>query len=904
MLRRARRSASAYPALASLLFACAPTDRPLPAIELLGSRLVIGRDPAERLWVFDATRAPRLWVDGAWAAGLSLVLRAPSGDQALDFVVEVRGETTLVTTSTLPATPGARLCVMDGARVHRAWPVEVHEPPEAWTPLATAAAARARGDYAGARAALDAVTHPTSAQAYWLQVERARIAHNGGDLDAGVRAWTRAADQARELGWVEEVGRALRAAAFLAWTQLDLDTQDRLLTEAERADIEAGARLGPVRSRYHRGLRALEIQDARAAEEALASAASNAWALGEDADWANATTALADALQRSGRHAEALEVLARVEPYYRARQVDRREYARFRLTQAWILTRAMAQGAAPVDFARPRAIWQEVLESTANGRDPLRRANCLSNLAWIAVLSGDLDEADVQLRAARQADPALTGEHGVFVRLMEAELALARRQPRRALELLGAMQRAADPSDLELAWQLSFGVGRSARALGQDAVAERHLSAALDTLEELARRTALTTTRAYFVADRRAVPQTLAAWRRSRGDVAGAFEVAERSRTAVIRALASVSQLERLAAPERAAWERLAAQYFGERERLERTQSAGELLGAEARVAWQAERGQRRAALAETFERLVAMVDTASTPALPRVTAAEVSAALAPGQALLLLEPTRTGTAAYWLTRDELVYVERPSGPPWTAIEARLASIDHLFVVGAARPSALSTWSPGGGPPLGERVGISHLPHAGTLLAPRRSATADAVVIADPTSDLPAARREGSRVQALVPGARLLVGGEASRRAALDGLRGARLFHYAGHASAPADRPWDVHLELAEHQRLTLTDLLLAAPAAGVVVLSGCGTGVAPAPAAPLGLADALVIGGSRVVLATDRAVPDRAALSFVEAFYAAGGADDPPRALREVTRRARADGDELWPAFYLVGRP
>jgi hypothetical protein len=64
------------------------------------------------------------------------------------------------------------------------------------------------------------------------------------------------------------------------------------------------------------------------------------------------------------------------------------------------------------------------------------------------------------------------------------------------------------------------------------------------------------------------------------------------------------------------------------------------------------------------------------------------------------------------------------------------------------------------------------------------------------------------------------------------------------------------------------------------------------------------VIGGSRVVLATDRAVPDRAALSFVEAFYAAGGADDPPRALREVTRRARADGDELWPAFYLVGRP
>jgi hypothetical protein len=304
---------------------------------------------------------------------------------------------------------------------------------------------------------------------------------------------------------------------------------------------------------------------------------------------------------------------------------------------------------------------------------------------------------------------------------MEAELALARRQPRRALELLGAMQRAADPSDLELAWQLSFGVGRSARALGQDAVAERHLSAALDTLEELARRTALTTTRAYFVADRRAVPQTLAAWRRSRGDVAGAFEVAERSRTAVIRALASVSQLERLAAPERAAWERLAAQYFGERERLERTQSAGELLGAEARVAWQAERGQRRAALAETFERLVAMVDTASTPALPRVTAAEVSAALAPGQALLLLEPTRTGTAAYWLTRDELVYVERPSGPPWTAIEARLASIDHLFVVGAARPSALSTWSPGGGPPLGERVGISHLPHAGTLLAPRRS---------------------------------------------------------------------------------------------------------------------------------------------------------------------------------------
>jgi hypothetical protein len=275
-----------------------------------------------------------------------------------------------------------------------------------------------------------------------------------------------------------------------------------------------------------------------------------------------------------------------------------------------------------------------------------------------------------------------------------------------------------------------------------------------------------------------------------------------------------------------------------------------------------------------------------------------------------LVEFVRVGDAllAFWLQGGRVEHARvQPADPlaPWAS---RLDALAHLYVVDGALSGgeAIERLGAGGATPLGARVPISHLPYAGLLLQPVATSTGSPLVVADPGLDLPYARREGSEVAARLEGARLLVGPGATRARVLDLARDARVFHFAGHGVLDPGQPWDAHLRLADDERLTLADVLVARPALGVVVLSGCETGRAAALSRieSVGLPAAFLVAGSRAVLATEREVPDDQARRFVSRFYAAGGADRPGPAFRQAVAETHAAGDPVWSAFHLFGRP
>ncbi|MEZ4435102.1 MAG: CHAT domain-containing protein [bacterium] len=138
-----------------------------------------------------------------------------------------------------------------------------------------------------------------------------------------------------------------------------------------------------------------------------------------------------------------------------------------------------------------------------------------------------------------------------------------------------------------------------------------------------------------------------------------------------------------------------------------------------------------------------------------------------------------------------------------------------------------------------------------------------ALVVADPESNLPAARGEGARVAGSLRAAGWAVdafvgaaaGGASVRRA----LTEVSLFHYAGHGRAERDDPWAAYLALADGSRLSVRDLLALERGPRWVVLTGCRTGLVDprAAAGGMGIAQAFLLMGAEGVLAATETVDD-----------------------------------------------
>ncbi|MGV9558764.1 CHAT domain-containing protein [Streptomyces sp. NPDC003522] len=186
--------------------------------------------------------------------------------------------------------------------------------------------------------------------------------------------------------------------------------------------------------------------------------------------------------------------------------------------------------------------------------------------------------------------------------------------------------------------------------------------------------------------------------------------------------------------------------------------------------------------------------------------------------------------------------------------------------------------------------------------------TGGAAVFGDSLGDRPMALGEARAVAGLLS-VEARTGAEVTGDRVLDALGSRSVVHVAGHGRLSTGDGFEHGMELADGT-LRASDLIGRRVAAGLVVLSGCETGVNEYRAGdePVGLTRALLLGGSRTVIAGLWRVADGSAAALFSVFHRGlaagyGSADALHRAARAVAGRSPDRRHFFhWGAFIAVG--
>jgi tetratricopeptide (TPR) repeat protein len=188
---------------------------------------------------------------------------------------------------------------------------------------------------------------------------------------------------------------------------------------------------------------------------------------------------------------------------------------------------------------------------------------------------------------------------------------------------------------------------------------------------------------------------------------------------------------------------------------------------------------------------------------------------------------------------------------------------------------------------------------------------ARALVVADPSEDLPHAREEAERVAARLGAQGFAVerleGAAATREALVTRLGEVERFHYAGHGTHGGASGWQAALLLHEGAELEVTDILTLPAVPSAVILSGCDTATVAIDTLEGGmnLGRAFVLAGADWVLAAEGKVEDALALELGETLAGVeGGSRAAATSLRALQLRLRASDSvdsRAWAAFRVV---
>lgn len=186
-----------------------------------------------------------------------------------------------------------------------------------------------------------------------------------------------------------------------------------------------------------------------------------------------------------------------------------------------------------------------------------------------------------------------------------------------------------------------------------------------------------------------------------------------------------------------------------------------------------------------------------------------------------------------------------------------------------------------------------------------------ALVVADPSDDLPHAREEAQRVATLLGergfGVERLEGAAATRSALVARLGEVERFHYAGHGTHGGASGWRAALLLHEGAQLDVTDILTLPEVPSAVILTGCDTATVATNTLEGGmnLGRAFVLAGADWVLAAEGKVDDDLALLVGESLArVTGGSQAAAAALRDLQLRLRASDSvdsRAWAAFRVI---
>jgi CHAT domain-containing protein len=163
---------------------------------------------------------------------------------------------------------------------------------------------------------------------------------------------------------------------------------------------------------------------------------------------------------------------------------------------------------------------------------------------------------------------------------------------------------------------------------------------------------------------------------------------------------------------------------------------------------------------------------------------------------------------------------------------------------------------------------------------------------------LPAAAIECTSLAAILPGARVLLGEQASAGMVAAALDGAALAHVAAHGTFRADNPLFSTIELADGP-LTAYELERLGTPPGCVVLSTCDSGRSTVDAGDelLGFTAVLLGLGTRTLIASVLPVPAEATIALMLELHRRMVAGTGPAEALAAARRATigdGSGDDL----------
>jgi hypothetical protein len=548
-----------------------------------------------------------------------------------------------------------------------------------------------------------------------------------------------------------------------------------------------------------------------------------------------------------------------------------------------------------------------------------------------------------------------------------SELLLARLLLRRGRaaeargQALGALTRAEQVGMPALEYQAAFSLGVIDDHLGR-ASAEDWFRRAQGTLETLRGRLHRDELRIAFLENKQAVFEYLVACALARGE-AGSEEAFAWIEKAKSRSLADqiASEAHRLpvpltARPEAAARLRLARERLHSCElEIRRAEAAGQ-QPAGTRIRGLCSEAQRcEGELVRLFQDLGSGADEfVSLQTAGVVPLAAVRDALPHDGALLEYYEARGRLSAVLLTRDRLDtiplgdttavrariellrfqlskfrlrgdYVERFAEPLEQAARAHLRAI-HDEVLGplrsrleSARHLVIVPHGPlhyvpfhalhDGDAYLVDRFDLSYAPCASVLHycrhRPAHEASGALVLgVVDPS--VPSIPQEVAAVAAVLPGARVFVGAEATEARLREEGAGARYVHVATHGRFRQDSPLFSSICLADRD-VSLLDLYQLRLSADLVTLSGCGTGLNVVIGGDelIGLTRGLLFAGARAVLVTLWDVHDASTATLMADFYTRLAArQEKAEALGCAMRAVRATHPHpyYWAPFVLIG--
>ena len=481
------------------------------------------------------------------------------------------------------------------------------------------------------------------------------------------------------------------------------------------------------------------------------------------------------------------------------------------------------------NFGIARMVRAELLEEELS-RCAAVHAEALTNLAFGYARLGNGDSARAALERARSVVPEKDARLARWWKRLEAMIALRDGGARGALVLFDALSAEARRDDLpDMAVESALGRADALLALGRDKDAGA----------------------AYVDADRR-----LQSWsdRVPLGEGRDSF-VSLHAQVSEARVSFAVGAAMRAAGGERESLTREAASLA--RRSLSRYAATIGLFD--------------RTGVSQTG--LHGEADVSSEGALPTI---------GEGEVMLAAHRTRSGWALFAVEPDGAAELATESGDSSASTLGEKAASLFAGALQRARRVRLSAWGAMAGKApeaLRGRV-LSYgldVPGAPETSAPpeRRSAW----VVLDPERDAQATRESGPAIAKGLAEAGFRVSTLRAEGATLAAIKEAlsspetTLFHYGGHGVQVGADGLEAHLRLAGGEKLTAKDILALPRVPPWVVLLGCETGRPSSEDAGLGLAQAFLLRGARVVVASDRPVRDATAAAVAGLLYTEEGA-------------------------------